>query len=53
MNQGIIEQIWIPVEIYRFPNSKFMVDFIGRENFVPGQVKEKNGSNLTVKALAI
>jgi iron(III) transport system ATP-binding protein len=52
MNQGIIEQIGTPVEIYRFPTSKFVADFIGRANFVPGEVLEKNkGNNLTVKAL--
>ena len=51
MNQGIIEQIGTPVEIYRFPNSRFVADFIGRANFVPGEVQEKNESNLTVKAL--
>jgi iron(III) transport system ATP-binding protein len=52
MNQGIIEQIGTPVEIYRFPNSRFVADFIGRANFVPGVVQEKAGSNLIVKALA-
>ncbi len=49
MNQGIIEQIGTPVEIYRFPNSRFVADFIGRANFVPGEVQEKNDSKLTVK----
>ena len=49
MNQGIIEQIGTPVQIYRFPNSRFVADFIGRANFVPGEVQEKNNSNLKVK----
>jgi iron(III) transport system ATP-binding protein len=52
MNHGVIEQIGNPVEIYRFPTSKFVADFIGRANFVPGEVQEKNkGNSLTVKAL--
>ena len=51
MNQGIIEQIGTPVEIYRFPNSKFVADFIGRANFVSGEVQEKIESKLTVKSL--
>ena len=50
MNQGIIEQIGSPVEIYRFPNSRFVADFIGRANFVPGEVQEKHGGNLIVTA---
>jgi iron(III) transport system ATP-binding protein len=48
MNQGIIEQIGTPVEVYRFPNSRFVADFIGRANFVPGVVQEKNDGKLTV-----
>jgi len=51
MNQGIIEQIGTPVEIYRFPNSKFVANFIGRANFVPGVVQEQSDHKLTVKAL--
>jgi iron(III) transport system ATP-binding protein len=38
MNQGIIEQIGSPMEVYRFPNSKFVANFIGRANFLPGTV---------------
>jgi len=48
MNLGLIEQIGTPVEIYRFPNSRFVADFIGRANFVPGEVREKNDGKLTV-----
>ena len=51
MNQGIIEQIGTPVEIYRFPINRFVADFIGRANFVPGEVQEKSDNKLTVKAL--
>jgi iron(III) transport system ATP-binding protein len=49
MNQGIIEQIGTPVQIYRFPNNRFVADFIGRANFVPGEIHEKNDHNLKVK----
>lgn len=49
MNAGIIEQIGTPVEIYRFPNSRFVADFIGRANFVPGEVLQKSDGKLTVK----
>ena len=51
MNQGIIEQIGSPVEIYRFPNNRFVANFIGRANFIPGEVQEKNKGGLTVNAL--
>jgi iron(III) transport system ATP-binding protein len=51
MNEGVIEQIGSPVEVYRFPNSRFVANFIGRANFIDGVVLAQNGSNLTVKAL--
>jgi len=51
MNQGIIEQIGTTVEVYRFPNSRFVADFIGRANFVPGEVLDKTVTSLTVTAL--
>ena len=51
MNLGVIEQIGTPVEMYRFPTSSFVADFIGRANFVAGQVKEQNGQELVLEAL--
>ena len=38
MNQGVIEQIGTPLEIYRDPASAFVADFIGLMNFLPGEV---------------
>ncbi|MCJ7734452.1 MAG: ABC transporter ATP-binding protein [Anaerolineales bacterium] len=52
MNNGVIEQIGTPVEIYRYPNSKFVADFIGRANFIAGQVREVKEGNLIVDVLA-
>jgi iron(III) transport system ATP-binding protein len=51
MNLGLIEQIGSPVEIYRFPNSRFVANFIGRANFIAGVVLAQDGSTLTVKSL--
>jgi iron(III) transport system ATP-binding protein len=51
MNEGVIEQIGTPVEIYRFPNSRFVANFIGRANFIDGVVLAQNGSTLTVNTL--
>jgi iron(III) transport system ATP-binding protein len=36
MNQGSIEQIGTPEEIYRKPASPFVADFVGAMNFLPG-----------------
>ena len=40
MNQGVIEQIGTPEEIYGQPASAFVADFIGTMNFIPGTVSE-------------
>jgi iron(III) transport system ATP-binding protein len=34
MNNGRIEQMGAPQEIYRYPVSRFVADFIGRANFI-------------------
>jgi iron(III) transport system ATP-binding protein len=51
MNQGRIEQIGSPVEIYHQPRTAFVADFIGRTNFIDGLVRQVNGETLTVEAL--
>ncbi len=38
MNHGVIDQTGTPMEIYRTPATAFVADFIGKMNFVPGQV---------------
>ena len=50
MNLGVIEQIGTPVEMYRFPNSHFVANFIGRANFVPGVVQEQTDDVLVMKS---
>ncbi len=39
MNQGTIEQIDVPVEIYKNPNSKYVADFVGTSNFFEGTLE--------------
>ena len=40
MDQGIISQVGSPIEIYRAPETKFVADFIGTMNFLPGVMLE-------------
>lgn len=51
MNQGTIEQIDVPVEIYKTPTSKYVADFVGTSNFFEGELN--NGilktKNCTIK----
>jgi iron(III) transport system ATP-binding protein len=48
MNQGRIEQIGVPQEIYRQPATAFVADFIGRTNFVDATVRGINGDTVAV-----
>jgi iron(III) transport system ATP-binding protein len=43
MNDGYIEQIGTPMEIYREPATSFVADFIGTMNFVPGTAEDRDG----------
>ncbi|MGE5628316.1 MAG: ABC transporter ATP-binding protein [Solirubrobacterales bacterium] len=38
MNQGIIEQVGTPEELYEQPETKFVADFLGETNLLLGQV---------------
>jgi iron(III) transport system ATP-binding protein len=51
MNAGRIEQAGPPDEIYRRPTSRFVADFIGRANFLRGDVLAVDGENIEVSLL--
>lgn len=52
MNKGVIEQYDTPENIYRYPKTKFVANFIGFENFFKvehiGDKTYKNGANTFV-----
>ncbi|KPJ89714.1 MAG: hypothetical protein AMS17_00865 [Spirochaetes bacterium DG_61] len=39
MNQGYIEQIDKPIEVYKNPKTKFVADFVGTSNFFSGEIR--------------
>lgn len=51
MNKGKIEQIGPPTEVYRHPKNRFVADFIGRANFVPGVIRARRNAALIIEAL--
>jgi iron(III) transport system ATP-binding protein len=51
MNQGQIEQIGTPEEIYRYPTTRFVADFIGRANFLPVVLDTVEGASVSVSLL--
>ena len=48
MNQGKIEQIGTPSEIYEQPRSPFVADFIGDTNLFVGEITEVDATNLQI-----
>ena len=40
MNTGDIVQVGTPEEIYKKPANRFVADFIGTTNFIPGEISE-------------
>jgi ABC-type Fe3+/spermidine/putrescine transport system ATPase subunit len=45
MREGRVEQVGSPSEIYHWPRSRFVAEFIGESNFLPvGFVRERAGS---------
>jgi iron(III) transport system ATP-binding protein len=53
MNEGRIEQVGTPIETYRFPRSRFVADFIGRANFIPGQVRGQQNGRLNLEMMGV
>ncbi len=51
MNKGKIEQIGTPEEIYHFPKTRFVADFIGRANFVPVVTGAISGGKVKIALL--
>jgi iron(III) transport system ATP-binding protein len=51
MNDGKIEQIGPPSDVYREPQTHFVADFIGRANFVQATVRERRDGQLVLDAL--
>jgi iron(III) transport system ATP-binding protein len=51
MNQGKIEQIGSPTEVYRRPATRFVADFIGQANFIEATVRDRRDGHLVLDAL--
>lgn len=49
MNEGRIEQVGSPEQIYRSPSSRFVADFIGRANLLRGTIMDVRTKDATVE----
>jgi len=50
MNQGEIAMVGEPTEIYEFPNSRFVANFIGSANMVEGVVTEDEPDHVRIRS---
>ncbi len=48
MNEGRVEQIGSPTDIYHSPQSVFVANFIGVANLLPGVMGQTNGTHATI-----
>lgn len=48
MNSGYISQLGTPAEIYEYPQSKFVADFIGSVNLFEGRVAEDHPEHVII-----
>lgn len=48
MDAGQIVQLATPSEIYEYPNSRYVAEFIGDVNILPGRVSGKNDTGLQI-----
>ncbi len=49
MNKGQVAQLDVPEQIYGYPKSRFVADFIGQCNILDASVKAVDGSRMTVE----
>ncbi|HVO89142.1 MAG TPA: ABC transporter ATP-binding protein, partial [Casimicrobiaceae bacterium] len=49
MNGGRIEQCGCAADLYAAPRTRFVAEFIGKMNFVPGTVVQRSGDAVSVK----
>ncbi len=51
MNIGQVEQVGTPMEVYHRPRTRFVADFMGRNNVLDGKVVEVKDGKATVEVL--
>jgi len=50
MNRGRVEQVGTPSEIYEFPHSRFVADFIGTTNLFEGTISGNHPGHVVVRS---
>ena len=48
MNRGLLQQVATPSDLYEYPNSRFVADFIGSVNLFEGRVAEDHPEHVII-----
>jgi spermidine/putrescine transport system ATP-binding protein len=48
MNKGRIDQMGSPMEVYEFPKTFFVANFVGTIHCLPGKLSQQNGNSLKI-----
>ncbi|NRQ50273.1 ABC transporter ATP-binding protein [Aeromicrobium stalagmiti] len=49
MNQGVIEQMGAPIELYENPRTTFVANFLGQSNLIAGEIEGRDGDQVKVR----
>ncbi|MCD9198463.1 ABC transporter ATP-binding protein [Aeromicrobium wangtongii] len=49
MNQGVIEQMGAPDELYENPRTTFVANFLGQSNLIGGEIEGRDGDHVRVR----
>ncbi|MDX6278542.1 MAG: spermidine/putrescine transport system ATP-binding protein [Nocardioidaceae bacterium] len=49
MNQGVIEQMGAPNELYENPRTTFVANFLGQSNLIGGEIEGRDGDHVKVR----
>lgn len=50
MNHGAVAQVGTPTEVYEYPNSRFVAEFIGSVNLFEGRVVEDEPDHVLIRS---
>jgi spermidine/putrescine transport system ATP-binding protein len=50
MNRGVLAQVATPSDLYEFPNSRFVADFVGSVNLFEGKLEEDEPDHAVVRS---
>ncbi|MET0928981.1 MAG: ABC transporter ATP-binding protein [Aeromicrobium sp.] len=49
MNQGVIEQMGAPIELYENPRTTFVANVLGQSNLIAGEIEGREGDQVKVR----